>query len=212
MFLYHGTSGFGDEEVLTGRPYGGCAILWRSDLNFRVDVIATGSRRCCAVRICTDTWSMLVINVYMPYEDGSERSDLFVQTLSVIESVIAVHADCHVIVGGDFNVDFSRAWLHTGILRDFCAKLNLEPTILHESSHVDYTYNFNMSRFNLLDHFIVSGTLFHTAVELVSVMHDGDNISDHEPLCIELNLCSEVIGCSKKSHTDRIAWHKVNDT
>ena len=80
MFLYHGMSGFGNEEVLIGRPYGGCAILWRSDLNFRVDVIATSSRRC-AVRICTDTWRSLVINVYMPFEDGSERSDLFVETL-----------------------------------------------------------------------------------------------------------------------------------
>jgi len=98
LFLYHSTSGFGDEDVLTGRTFGGCAILWRSDLNFRVDVIATGSRRCFAVRICTDTCSMLVINVYMPYEDSSEWSDLFVETLSAIESVIAVHADCHVIL------------------------------------------------------------------------------------------------------------------
>jgi len=106
------------------------------------------------------------------------------ETLSATESVITVNADCHVIVGGDFNVDFSMAWLHTEILRDFCARLNLEPTIQHDNSQVDYTYNFSMTRYNTLDHFIVSGTLFHVAVESVSVLHDGDNISDHEPLCI----------------------------
>jgi len=39
--------------------------------------------------------------------------------------------------------------------------------------------------FNLLDHFVVSGRLFHAAVELVSVLHDADNISDHEPLCAQ---------------------------
>ena len=100
------------------------------------------------------TGALLVINVYMPYEDG-ERSDLFAETLSVIESVIAAYADCHIIVGGDFNVDFSRVWLHTGFLRDFCAALNLEPTTQHDNAQVDYTYNFNMSRFNILDHFIV---------------------------------------------------------
>ena len=65
MFLYHGVSGFGDKEVLIGRPYGGCAILWRSDINFPVNVIDIDSRRCCAVRICTDDWSLLVINVYI---------------------------------------------------------------------------------------------------------------------------------------------------
>jgi hypothetical protein len=28
-FLYSGVSGFDNSEVLLGRPYGGCAILWR---------------------------------------------------------------------------------------------------------------------------------------------------------------------------------------
>jgi hypothetical protein len=37
-FLYAGVSGFDNSEVLIGRPYGGCAILWRSDLAVTVKV------------------------------------------------------------------------------------------------------------------------------------------------------------------------------
>ena len=40
-FLSHGVSGFGNNEVLSGRPYGGCAILWRSDMQIRVEPVAT---------------------------------------------------------------------------------------------------------------------------------------------------------------------------
>ena len=40
-FLCHAVSGFDNSEVLSGRPYGGCAILWRSDMVARVDTITT---------------------------------------------------------------------------------------------------------------------------------------------------------------------------
>ena len=44
------------------------------------------------------------------------------------------------------------------------------------------TYNFNMTRFNTLDHFMLSGFLFDSAVESVDVSHSVDNTSDHDPL------------------------------
>jgi len=42
---YLGMSGFDDRNVLGGRPYGGCAILWRSNLDFPVTPIQCDSRR-----------------------------------------------------------------------------------------------------------------------------------------------------------------------
>jgi exonuclease III len=69
-FLFNGRSGFDDSEVLTGRPYGGVAILWRSDLAAKIAVIDTNSKRVCAVRMESDNFKLLFINVYMPYEHG----------------------------------------------------------------------------------------------------------------------------------------------
>jgi hypothetical protein len=38
-FSFAGTSGFDGSDVSSGRPFGGCAILWRSDLSFKNSVV-----------------------------------------------------------------------------------------------------------------------------------------------------------------------------
>ena len=54
-----------------------------------------------------------MINCYTPYEDDDAKLDDFVSELSVIEDLVNAHTDCHVLIGGDFNVDFSRTRLYT---------------------------------------------------------------------------------------------------
>jgi len=56
---------------------------------------------------------------------------------------------------------------------------------------VDYTYNFDGSRVSLLDHFLNSTSLVslaNSSVVSVSVQHDIDNLSDHERICLEINI------------------------
>jgi hypothetical protein len=69
-FLCCAVSSFDNSEVLAGRPFGGCAILWRSDIVASVETVATNSRRVCAIKLSTYSWNILFVNVYMPYEDG----------------------------------------------------------------------------------------------------------------------------------------------
>jgi len=61
-------------------------------------------------------------------------------------------------------VDFMRNWAHTELLNDFCTQSNLYPVIRHSNSSVDFTYQFNMSYFTCIDHFLVSDSLSHNAV------------------------------------------------
>lgn len=210
-FLYHGVCGFDSTQVLSGRPYGGCAILWRADWSARAEIVDSGSRRMCVVRLCTNNWKVLLINVYMPYEDNDERTDEFCELLSKIELIINENMDFHVILGGDFNTDFSRNWAHTNILNDFCDSVDIVPTIRNTCCHIDYTYNFNMHRFSTLDHFMVSGTLFDNALVNVTVMHDGDNLSDHDPIVMKLDLQSNVVNVAAKVYREKVAWYKASD-
>lgn len=209
-FSAHAICGFDSTEILTGRPYGGCAILWRSDISARIQTIPTNSRRVCAIKMHSDIWSILFINTYMPYEDGDERSDDFCMQLSIIEYLITQNTDCHIVIGGDFNVDFSRNWSHTKLLSDFCENLNLDPSIRHAANHVDYTYSFNDLRFNVFDYFIMSGVLFEQSLLSIDAIHGGDNLSDHEPVIMKLCLESKYVSLSKKIHLDKIAWHKAS--
>ena len=135
-FLCHAVSGFDNSDVLSGRPYGGCAILWRSDMVERVDTITTNSRRICAIKMSTDQWNILFINVYMPYEDGEDHTEDFCMQLSIIEYVISQNANCHIVIGADFNVDFSRNCFYTDLLTDFCDNLSLEPSTRHTDNRV----------------------------------------------------------------------------
>ena len=62
-----------------------------------------------------------------------------------------------------------------------CNTNNLFPVISHEDSEVDYTYNFCMKRFSIIDHFIVSHFIYECICN-VQVLHDVGNFSDHDPL------------------------------
>ena len=115
-FLYNGVSGFDCSDVLSGRPFGGCAILWRSDVLASVTALSTGSRRVCAIRLCNDNLKLLFINVYMPYEGKDEATDELADQLLVVEDLINNNLDCNVIVGGNFNVDFTRYRYNAGQL------------------------------------------------------------------------------------------------
>ena len=112
-FVYAGVSGFGNDEILQGRPYGGCAVLWRSDMNVCTQVLSTRSNRICAIRLSNSVFRLLLVNVYMPYEGGEHMTDEFAEQLKVIEGIIVTNSDCHVVLGGDFNVDLSRQRVHT---------------------------------------------------------------------------------------------------
>ena len=72
----------------------------------------------------------------------------------------------------------SLIFYHTDYLSQFCNKCNLCPAVQHETSIVDFTYHFNMCRFSILDHFIVSSKLFDRSVMSLPCLHDIDNLSD----------------------------------
>jgi hypothetical protein len=59
----------------------------------------------------------------------------------------------------------------------------------------------------------MSGVLFEQAVSSIdAIIHDGDNLSDHEPVTMNLRLVSKYVSLSTKIHLDKIAWHKANDS
>jgi exonuclease III len=208
-----GISGFDNSNVFCGRPYGGCAILWQSSMFTSVSQIQVDSRRVCAARATFDGFVLLLINVYMPFEDGDDNVDEFNNILSLIDDIIAQNSDCHVVLGGDFNVDFCRDWTHTGLLNSFCDEIGLLPIIRHSACTVDYTYNFDMQRFSILDHFILSGTLFDDCISSASVLHNVNNLSDHDPIFLCLNIDVKHIELRARIFTPRVSWVKasVND-
>ena len=114
--LFTAVSGFGNSDVLSGRPYGKCAIFWRRNISLTAVPINVNTRQLCCLSLFDTDYNVLCINAYTPYEPDDASSDDFVMQLSVINDFTERNADCHILLGGDFNVDFSRNQQHnTGI-------------------------------------------------------------------------------------------------
>ena len=211
-FVHARVSGFGNIEILSGRPFGGCAILWRSSLSVSFEILSTNSRRSSALRTTSDVPKLLLVNVYMPFECGEDMTADFADQLSEVENLVSNNNDCHVVIGGDFKVDFSRNRLHTAMLDGFCDNTGLNPIVQHDKCGIDYSYNFSMTCFNVLDHLLLSGTLFSNSVEQAYVIPDPDNTSDHDPIVIKFMFKIQHIESCTRTHKPRVLWAKATES
>lgn len=138
-----GISGMNEEQLLTGRPHGGCALLWKRNLNCSFTPINVNSKRIFAGIFDLNSIEVLVCCVYMPCDgvsvgvDGQSYDEVLADISSVIDG-------CHVnevIVAGDFNTDLSRAISnHLVSLRAFCASYDLCICTELPQSQVDFTF------------------------------------------------------------------------
>ena len=200
-----------ESELLSGRPYGGCAIVYKRSAKISVSPIevSCNSGRCQACELVVHTKNgdtqIIVFNVYMPC-DGDDVQ-MYTDILASIEAVLMSHSEVNnVILAGDFNTDFSRTCSrYTGILRDFCEQYDLLPCVLSSVNNVDFTYVSDVTNNkSVLDHFIVSDNLFVNVRRYYSIK-DGDNVSDHFPVILE--SCLQLL---QNNHVDAHLTEKLN--
>jgi len=110
------------------------------------------------------------------------------------------------VIGGDFNVDFSNSVL-SQLLIDTCTD-NLRIATLHECCDIDFKYNLCMNRFSFIYHFI----LLPFTIAGCTVRHDGDNLSDHDPIIglITLNIDWNSIALTKRNTVARAALDRAS--
>ena len=141
-FLSVGVSGMDSSKLLLGRPYGGCAILYRRSLISRTSRLDSPSKRFCTVCLSDNVGSTtLIISVYLPLFDGSgESSNEFLVTLEELEGFIDRYRSDNVIIAGDFNVDFNRNSVNRHNLVNFMNDLHLVSADQMSDYGISYTY------------------------------------------------------------------------
>ena len=76
-------------SLISGRPYGGCSILFRKSLSSCITPLATTSHRFCAIKIRdSSSQSVLLVSVYMPAMTSSSYYSEYLQTLGELEGFI----------------------------------------------------------------------------------------------------------------------------
>lgn len=93
-FLHVGVSSMDSSVLLHGRPYGGCAILFRKSIISSVSMLQTDAKRFCAVSLSNQFGStLLLICVYLPTASASPSSSTdFLVVLGEIEGFIGTQS------------------------------------------------------------------------------------------------------------------------
>ena len=125
-FLSVSVCGMDNSELVCGRPYGGCSILYQKSLASCITALGSCSNGFCGVKFnCSSGLSMLLVCVYMPSSSSPSSFSEYLNTLGELDGFIhSYHSDVVVIVG-DFNVDFDRCCQLTNLLCDFMSDHSL---------------------------------------------------------------------------------------
>ena len=177
---YHAVSAMDETEIgRVGRPYGGCAIVWRRQLAITSTPIITNSPRICAVELKSDNIKLIIMSIYMPTDNEVSYIE-YGDVLDEISSILGSYDNYDVVLGGDFNVDFSRIGSRNlQLLKLFISQEELTCATLQIVNN-NYSRSDVHNNRSFIDHFIVSQNIDFN----VSVSHDGDNLSDHDPITL----------------------------
>ena len=183
-----GKSAMNPEVIRSGRPFGGCAILWNSKIAYKVSSINTVSNRLNCIVVSCKEYTFLLFNVYMPCDSRSEGLNFstFQDVLAEIAILSQNNKVDFIIVSGDFNVDFARDTPQTRELIYFCESETLVPCDLLPTSNIEYTFECKKSGSkSYLDHILISDLM----KEFVTQSYPFDNVdneSDHIAIISEI--------------------------
>ena len=208
-----GSSAMDVNRIRTGRPHGGCVILWKSTFKYKVSSIETVSSRLNAVCVNLDNGNcFLIINVYMPCDERIAGTNFceFQDVLTEISSICDRYDTLFVIIGGDFNTETERNGPHSSELRRFISDERFTCCHKLECSNVKYTYeSFSNSARSLIDLVMISDNV-SSFVKNHYVIDTIDNASDHVGLITCLDFDVEYLRLNVPAFTPKVAWYKAN--
>jgi len=100
-FTFYGTSPVDlSTQLLTGRPYGGVAFLYRKGLVSGVTRVETSDARLLCIDINIVGNTLRIINCYLPYDNGDNDAE-YVHYLAKIHNLLDDHPNNNGIAVGD---------------------------------------------------------------------------------------------------------------
>ena len=210
------------QEILSGRPYGGTGFLWNKKLsNCLKPRVEYAHERITVLEIEDMNGSILCINAYFPYYNTSkvaEHLTIYNEVIGYIEYIICENPQSRFILAGDFNCNiFDDGHPFTPLVRGLMARrslfcsYDLDPNFDSQTAWSRTGRRANGNSYTLLDYVIVSESL-RNSVSNVAICHYPDNLSDHLPVTIDIELCVQSIGQKKSAYcAPSINWSKIDD-
>lgn len=207
-------------QLLSGRPHGGLAILWRESISKRCSLIETNDPRLMAIEFEMENGNkLMLINVYLPYCSDTNLED-FIFYLSKIEMLVNDSVSPYVMVCGDFNAHIPKHGHTTHMFGGEFVKFTTDSglTISDQAFLPNNTYTY-VSEAHLtcswLDH-VVSTISAHNLIDKMYVEY-GTVTSDHHPIVFHLNVGKvdvDINSCTDEQEVGdygmRIKWDELS--
>ncbi len=209
-----------EDRVIRGRPHGGLSILWSKQIAHMCKVITFDDCRILGIEIDSNNQKVLFLNVYLPYDDGSNLEE-YLFYLHKINEIVTDYSSSYVYILGDFNghcssVTFPTTHRFGGELLQFCIDESylMSDVELHSGDDLCTYYSEAHGTFSRLDH-ILSTVSAHSLIDEVWVKPDFVS-SDHFPLCAKLKIDCINIDPTSSASTERlihrIKWCDLSDS
>jgi hypothetical protein len=204
------------EGLTCGRPHGGLGILWRKSLGQHCKVITYDDNRIMGLELVSEHKKVLLLNVYLPYDDGTNLSvQNYQQYLSKLESIMSEYSSSYCASIGDFNANVSVNGHRFGKeLKSYCNDENLCISDCVYAARDTFIFlNEAHGTVAWLDH-VVSTQSFNDIVE--SVWADYKVVaSDHFPMFVNILVSrinmSTPVSKGLSSGDTQIKWSELTD-
>ena len=192
-----------EASILAGRPFGGCAIMYRKSLSNRMQLLEYDKNegRYITMRLrCKPSINkrdLVITCVYFPcltvYNKYIVNS---APIIAHIENMLNNNADDYHLIGGDYNFEFHKNNIGLDTFKGVTEDYNLiccdDKTT---NKNIGYTYiHETLNQHSWLDHFIVSKSMYDF-VSRCDIIDTGENLSDHCALKCSINLRFKDVMC-----------------
>ena len=204
--------------IMVGRPFGGVCISWSPDLDHLIFPIANfRHKRIVGVELKGGNKNYLLLCVYMPFFDSSNRAKCMTETvdaLSMMETIIEQFPLHEVVIGGDINTEFKGKSPFDSKWNELMTKYQLASCdhLFPPDTATYHHQSLGHKKFN--DHVIVSRSLINdTHLSNFSILEDGDNLSDHYPITMNLVFQAKVSHSipTQPVRKPKLKWAKISE-
>ena len=217
-----GTSGMkktNEQKIRTGRPFGGTGFLFDKKFSECINPLLNyNHERVTAIKITTEEGDVIVVNAYLPFyntRDLENQTIAYQETVSYIDHILSSNPSASFILLMDMNCNlynsshpFSKFIIDLMMKHSLFSALDLMPGF---DSTTFYTRcEPKTNSFTLIDGILVSKSLRNRVVD-VRIPKYGDNVSDHLPVELDLNLSVKETVITQKKIFPTVNWQKLSE-
>ncbi len=201
--------------LISGRPYGGIAILWRKSLGSLCKIVDFNDSRLLGIDLNIGGNNVRLVNIYLPFDSVSNENE-YIDYLTRMCHICEHHCNGYVYFIGDFNANLQVN--HEGTVksrfgRELISLCDDEDLVISDYQSLgtsSYTFvSYAHKTVSWLDHIVTTHT-GHGRITDIGV--DNTYVtSDHLPICMVLNFdCTHSQQTNKRNRRAKIIWSELS--